>query len=123
MLWRVHNTDKYFLGSFHLVPESHSELNVKITSLQPQMSRVVFESNLANVKEPDFSTYKNAGRLHKNLPSDLYTRCSLRWQELTIEVTLDSCKPWWAALLIAIRTAMKNGFSHERGVDRQIFDQ
>ena len=121
MLWRVQNTDKYFLGSMHLLPEHDSELDARVFRLLPQMSRVVFESDLSNASVPDFATYQDGCQLHEIVPADMYAKCTQRWDELNINESLASCKPWYAALLIVMRTVMKNGFSRERGVDQQLF--
>ena len=120
MLWQVQNTNKYFLGSMHLLPEHDSELDARVFRLLPQMSRVVFESDLSHASVPDFATSQDGCQLHEVLPADLYAKCTQRWAELGIQKNLDSCKPWWAGLLIATATATKSGFSLERGVDQQI---
>lgn len=120
MLWRVEGTDKFFLSSMHLLPEHDAGLDARIWHLLPQMSRVVFESDISNAKAPDFATYQDGRRLHQIIPADLYAKCTELWKALNIDANLDLCKPWSAALLIGISIAMKNGFSLDRGVEQQL---
>lgn len=120
MLWRVQNTDKYFLSSMHLLPEHDSELDARILGLLPQMSRVMFECDLSNATVPDFATYQDGCQLYEILPTDMYAKCARLWEGLNLGGNLGSCKPWWAALLISLATAIKNGFSLDRGVEKQL---
>jgi uncharacterized protein YbaP (TraB family) len=84
------------------------------------MSRVVFECDFAEAKEPHFAKYHDGSRLRDKIPTNLYLECSRRWQELGIQLELDSCKPWWAGLLISILTLIQSGYSYESGVDKQL---
>lgn len=119
MLWRVHNTEKYFLGSLHFLPENDQQLDGRIWALLEKVSRVVFECDFSQWKEPAFGVYDIGCQLNDVVPPHVFTQCVKRWGALGIRAKLDQCKPWWAMQVITINTIMTSGFT--AGVDTQLF--
>jgi len=71
VIWHISGTNKYFLGSIHLLPQSDSHLGDTIWSLLPKIRRIVFESDFSTMTEPDFVCYPNGQLLMNNIPEDL----------------------------------------------------
>ena len=122
MIWRIDDSESYLFGSIHLLQQEDSDLPSRVWEIFNRSSKVVFESDLSITDTPEFTSLEDSDSLDGLVPSDLYSSAAERWNALDIPWDLKSQKPWWAGILIALITSIRNGYATEKGVDRQLWD-
>lgn len=118
LLYEIGNS--WVVGSIHVLPEPTAAATERLLSiLIGQVAELVLESDLEQAGEPPFARMPFGSSLGDVIPPGLYQAALELGQSLGLQPQdLDSCKPWWAALRIAVHQLVAAGFSLERGVDK-----
>jgi len=132
LLWQVSDQDNsvYLLGSFHMLNAADYPLAAVVNQAFDDAGKVYFEvapdelNNSERVQEAMKTGYLTAGgTLKQRLQADTWRRLQhyCRANRLPIE-TLQTMKPWLAALTIANLEIVKAGFQPDLGLDKHYME-
>lgn len=118
LLYEIGNS--WIAGSIHVLPEPTAATTERVLSaLIAQVEDVVLEVDLEQAGEPPFARMPSGWSLGDVTPPDLYQATLVLGQRLGLQPQdLAGCKPWWAALRIAVHQLVAGGLSLELGVDK-----
>lgn len=119
MIWRIENSHCYMCGTIHWLPKNDHTIDPIFRKLQDQVKKVFFEAKPENQKREAMSLAPGTS-LKDLISTDLYKSTSSKWQELGVQIKMDSLKPWAVAQIIGELTQTQNGYSWEHGVENQL---
>lgn len=130
-LWEVQGpkTRHYLLGSVHMLPESAYPLPETLESAYRVTQSVIFESNLAELAEPELqgrmlgaAKDDRPGGLQAQIGKPLYRQLQKRAQALGMPTPVcEGFRAWFCALTLELFAMQQAGFIAERGVDQYFY--
>jgi uncharacterized protein len=118
MLWQVHGTEMYLLGSVHILDSSLLTMTPEMEAAYSAARRIAVEADFT--APLDFSPWllPETDRLSQRIEPQLFAAAAIRWAEAGLEPTLlERMPPWFAALMLIFRLAAARGISDRNGVD------
>ena len=127
-LWLVktpQNKNVYLLGSLHVLKSEAYPLAKTITEAYRQSQKVVFETDLAALADPETQSdmitlglYPEGQTLFQNISDEM--RRALKKKMTNLEMKLEHFarfKPWFMAVSLTLMELQRLGFSIEYGID------
>ena len=127
-LWLVktpQNKNVYLLGSLHVLKSEAYPLAKTITEAYRQSQKVVFETDLAALADPEtqgdmitMGLYPEGQTLFQNISDEM--RRALKKKMTNLEMKLEHFarfKPWFMAVSLTLMELQRLGFSIEYGID------
>ena len=127
-LWLVktpQNKNVYLLGSLHVLKSEAYPLAKTITEAYRQSQKVVFETDLAALADPEtqgdmitLGLYPEGQTLFQNISNEM--RRALKKKMTNLEMKLEHFarfKPWFMAVSLTLMELQRLGFSIEYGID------
>ena len=123
MIWQFDNSNTYLLGSIHVLKHANHPYSRQIDDIYAHASHIIIEADLDNIPFP-LLTYNDGTKLSDHISRDTFLQVQNLWISLGLQVTeLDKNKSWFVAMILMMKLLEKHGFSHEYGIDKQIFSR
>lgn len=108
-------------ASMHALPENNSQLPNILRRVHSAVKQVVFEGDLDHNQEPTFSRLTKSEELNRLVSPELFSAASSLWRSFCRTDSINTAKPWFAGLVIAMHLTLRSGFNFSVGVDRQLW--
>lgn len=124
MLWHIEDSNADILGSIHVMDPASLVLSQHVDEAYLRAQRLAFEYDFSAQPSPSAVSLPQGETLSRKLPAALFSALRGLWTEAGLpEAGLESTPPWLAALQLQFTLAARRGISHERGVDRLLWQR
>ncbi|MBN3754276.1 TraB/GumN family protein [Paraburkholderia sp. Tr-20389] len=125
MLWKIHGSETFILGSVHLGDFDVVDTSKVIKAAFDRSETIVFEADLerAAAVAPAFLDLPDGQRLGDLVPAPVYEITAQHWARLGLHgEDLIRRKPSVAAAVLNFTQANRMGFVEQHGVDRPLWE-
>ncbi|MFS0757528.1 TraB/GumN family protein [Noviherbaspirillum sp. 1P10PC] len=111
-------------GSVHVWDDSPVSVSQETVQAYQRAQRVVFEADYRAPVDLQIGSYQNGDRLSQVIPSSLFADVLSSFKKFGLPTdSVDSLKPWMAALYLMPHQFRSVGITNSHGIDKHIFDQ
>ncbi len=121
MIWKLAEPNIYLLGAVHFLEDGTNTHSKQVDKIYSESTHIVLEANTDQMN-PKIFHYLDGQKLAENTPSELFNQTKTAWLQHNLPLhSLETMKPWGAALALLEHLFAKQGFFPQNGTDSQIF--